>query len=769
MSLEMAKTTAHAPQGRSEGAAPSALELLPLAEAKLAVPALRRRVERPRIRRALDAGSDAALTLVAAPAGYGKTTAVRAWSESLNAALAWVTLDAGDDDPIRLWRYVATAVDRVRQGLGRGALHSIGVQGSSIEDDIDALLNDLARFGKPLVVVLDDMHSVTNEDCLASIDYALVRLPAAVRVVVMTRADPALRIAQLRAAGKLAEVRASELAFTVAEARELLVEHARVGLEEEEIELLTERTEGWPAALVLAGLWLRSVDDPHQAAREFGGSHRFVAEYLSNEVVAALDDDLRSFVQEIAVLGRFTAELCDGVLERSDSASLLTELERSNLFLLPLERGSWFRVHSLFAEYATAQLASQDPGAASRIHRRAAEWFRSRGLPVEAVEHAAAAGDHAVVAQLLEDHHLRLLRAGAMRTLLRWARTLPDEYVAGHPTLALAAATAASVVGRGTIEQRRFLGLAERALAGRPEGSNAYIDAGILMVRSATLDRGVGQAVLDGRRAVELAESGADEILTSALGSYARALYFAGELDAAWSAALRVVEHPDTERRPPGHAIARSTLALVAVDRGQLLSARRHAERAKELVGGIGTSRSWLGAHAFAALGAVLAGEGKLVDAERELAHAEHYFSDEVATVHHAWLLVLLARVRVRRGRLAQAEATLRAAREALAELEDVGRISALADEVALELETARARAGSGAMLESPTEAELAVLRLLATDLSTRQMAEQLYLSPNTIRSHMRALYRKLGVNARADAVARATSLGLLGQAQSSG
>ena len=241
---------------------PAARSVLPLAEAKLAVPASRRHVDRPRVRQALDDGREAALTLVAAPAGYGKTTAVRAWCESLDAALAWVTLDAGDNDPIRLWTYIATAVDRVRQGLGRAALQQLGVSGSLNERSVDALMNGLAAFAEPLVIVLDDLHVVAEPECLAAIDYALERLPANARMVAITRADPALRLAQLRAGGKLKEVRAGELAFTVAEARELLVEHFRVELGEEEIALLNERAEGWPAALVLAGLWLQSVDDP---------------------------------------------------------------------------------------------------------------------------------------------------------------------------------------------------------------------------------------------------------------------------------------------------------------------------------------------------------------------------------------------------------------------------------------------------------------------------------------------------------------------------
>jgi LuxR family maltose regulon positive regulatory protein len=187
------------------------------------------------------------------------------------------------------------------------------------------------------------------------------------------------------------------------------------------------------------------------------------------------------------------------------------------------------------------------------------------------------------------------------------------------------------------------------------------------------------------------------------------------------------------------------------------------------VVGGIGTSRSWLGGNASAALGAVLAAEGNLVQAEHELVMAERSFGDEVATLHGAWLLVLLARVRVRRGRLDDAEATLRASRESLEELADGGIVPPLADEVERELESAKARAGAGELLDPPTETELTVLRLLATELTAREIGERLFLSPNTIRSHRRLLYHKLGVHSRNDAIARATALGLLEQTESPG
>ena len=745
-----------------------AVALLPLVEAKLAVPSVRHGVvDRPRVRRALDAGRDAALTLVAAPAGYGKTTAVRVWCASLDASVAWVTLDAGDNDPVRLWRYVTTAIDRVRSGLGRAALQKLGVAGSPVEAAVDELMNGVAALGSELFVVLDDLHTVTSEDCLSSIDYALAHCPPNVHVLVIARVDPALRLALVRAAGALVEVRVAELAFTDAEAHELLVVLGRLELGAEEIEALVERTEGWPAALVLAWLWLRTVEDPARAVHGFGGTHRFVVEYLSGEVLAALDEDRRTFLEELSVLGEFTAELCDDVLGWKDSASRLAELEHSNLFVSRLERGGWFRIHSLFAEYARAQLALVDPGARTRIHRRAAECFRSRGLPAEAVAHAAAAGDHELVAELLVEYHLPLIREGAGGTLLRWVRTLPDEVIVEHPELAVAAATAAMLVGGTTIEQRRMLQLADRANTGRPERTGAYVGAAAGLVRALTIDRGVSQAVLDGRRAVALAEAGANELLPGALVAYARALFFAGEFDEAWAVAMRALEHPAVERAVPSLVVCRSTLALVAVERGRLTSARGHAERAKAAVGRIGTGRSWLGANACAALGSALAAEGSLVEAEHELASAERFFSDEVATLHHTWLLIRLVRVRVRRGRLAEAEATQRSVREALGELSDSGAVPALADEVERELEQAKGRASSGEVLEPPSEAEVAVLRLLASDLSTREIGERLFLSPNTIRSHTRALYHKLRVHSRTDAIARAAALGLLEQTQS--
>ena len=724
-------------------------------------------VRRPRLEQLLETGADAALTLVAAPAGYGKTTAVRAWYESSDSALAWVTLDAGDNEPARFWAYVSTAVDRIRNGLGRRALHRLRSPGMAIEAAIDEVMNGIADYGQAVTLVLDDLQTVTDRDCLASLDYAIHRLPANARVIVLTRADPALPLPRLRGRGALTEVRASDLAFTSPEARELLVDRSGLELDEEQVGILLKRTEGWPAAMCLAALWLHKVEDLDRAVLEFGGDQRYVAEYLSQEVLAALDADHRAFLLRAAVLGSFTAELCDAVLERSDSSAVLSGLEESNLFVMSLERREWFRVHALFAEFAAARLALVEPTEPQMIHRRAAAWLRSQGLVVEAITHAAAAGDHELVAEMLSEDHLALIRMGRSGTVLRWARTLPDDVVVDHPLVAVAAATAAMLVGRLTSERRRFLLLARRAKAMHPERFGAYEECVAAMVSCASLDDGVTEAVVEGYRAVEIAQRSVDSSLVAALAGLARALYFAGDLEQAWSAASRALEHPDAPRRPPGYAVSHALLALIAADRDHLSAARSHADAARVIVGRISSSRSWLGAIAAEALGAVLAAEGDLAGAERELSYAERFIDDEFATVDHALLLVRLADVRRRRGRLDEAAASLRRARDELDEVGDSGVLPQFVARVASALEEARREASDGEVFELPTAAELAVLRLLATELSAREIGGELFLSPNTVRSHIRAVYRKLGVGSREGAVARAEALDLLVKTQS--
>ena len=743
---------------------------LPLAEAKLAAPRVPPGiVERPRIMRALDATPGTTLTLVAAPAGYGKTLAVRQWCAGSDAALAWLTVDSLDEDPLRFWTYVATAVDRVRAGLGRTALQRLRSPGASPDAAVDALLDGLSSLRDDLVLVLDDLDAITDAEAMATIDHALDRLPPTVRVVATARRDPELGIARRRASGTLVELRADQLAFTTPEAQAVLAGRCGAPLAEQDVDVLRRRTEGWPAAVMLAALWLERVPDPERALRRFGGDHRFVGEYLSAEVLDGLDDDVREFLLSAAVLGRATPRLCDAVLERDDSAAKLATLERANLFVVRHERGEWFRIHSLFAEYARVQLVAARPDRAADLHRRACAWLQREGLVVEAAEHAAAAGDYDVLARLLDERHLVLIRNGRARTLLRYVRRLPEDVLARHAALAAATATAVAMTGHGTLERRRLLRLADRGRVELSAADATYVEATVCMVRAAMVEPDVPRAVESGARAVELATAGADDVLIAAYGAYARALFFAGDLVASWAAGMVAIEHPAVERRPPGHVFARVSLSLAAAERRHLGSARHHAEKARQIVGRSHGARTWLGANASVAMGVVLAAEGHVEEAERELSHAEHFFRDDVASIHHAWLLLVLARVRLRRGRLDAAAADLWLAQQEEDELADCGIVRPLAQRVAQDLAAARAQADAGQVTQPPSDAELPVLRLLPSGLSATGIAGVLFLSPNTVRSHMKSIYRKLGVSSRADAVARAEALGLLRSSDSPG
>ena len=594
----------------------------PLVETKFAQPRERRgTVERARLQHALDAADGAALTLLAAPTGYGKTTAVRAWCGSGERRVAWVTLDAGDNDPVRLWTYVATAVDRIRGGLGRLALQRLRNPGVSLETVVDELVNGIASFSEPLVLVLDDLQAVVDPGCMASIEYAVERLPANARVLAITRVDPAIRLARLRARGALAELRAADLAFTVSEARELLVDREHIALSDEDVAALVEHTEGWPAGLYLAALWLRGLDDPGAGLREFAGLRREVAEYLASEVLESLDSDVRSFLMRSAVLGRFTAELCDAVLGREDSGSMLAELERSNLFLVPLEgQGGWFRYHALFSELLRLELEGDDPAAETEIHRRASAWFRERGLVVESAEHASAGRDHHLVAELLAENALSLSRSGLSATLLRWIGTLPEEHLLEFPFLPVMAAFAAGMTGRPAVERRRFLALGERAKVEHPERLVPYHEAAAEITAS-WIDGDVGEAIRHGRRAVALAVNGT-ELYVAARSALAVPLYFAGEIDEAAEMAQIVVRNDDV-RSTVGHIEARSILALVATEQDRLAVARRDATAANTIARQNGLEQSWAGAQASAADAVVLAAEGKLSEAEQQAERAK--------------------------------------------------------------------------------------------------------------------------------------------------
>jgi LuxR family transcriptional regulator, maltose regulon positive regulatory protein len=488
----------------------------------------------------------------------------------------------------------------------------------------------------------------------------------------------------------------------------------------------------------------------------------------TDEVLTALAPPTRDFLLRTAVLGRFTPELCDAVLGREDSAAVLAELARSNMFLVALDaRGEWYRYHHLFGELLQLELGPQD---ARELRRRAAAWCRGHGLAEEAIEYAAAAGDAEMVAELLTQHHLELIWGGRVGQFLGWVRWLPAELLVEHPLLPAAAAGAVGLLARPEVEIQHLLAVAERARRERPQLWSPYVEAAVELTRAEVIERGdVGQAVEHARRAVAAAQADADVLSVGVLATLSQALFFAGGLDESRRVALRAVERPDAPEVPDGYAGALGLLALIDAEQGRAESAEAWARQAIGFARGRFQANSWVASLAHLGLALLCAATGRLDEAEHEALRGEVLRRSPQPSVGHAHAMLVLAHVRVARSRLEPAAGDLKRAQRAIGEFPDPGRLPTIAATVEHDLAAARANAGNGHIVEQPSAAELAVMQCLATGLSRREIGARLYISLNTVKTHTRELYRKLGATSRAEAVEHAAALGLLDPSQSPG
>ena len=372
----------------------------PFLDAKLHRPPVREDwVERSRLRAQLDDASKRPVVLISAAAGYGKTTLVAQWlaAGTSERRAAWVSLDAGDNDPGRLWTHIGTALERVGCAIDAGAVDLfVSTNINSLRERVlPAIVNALAAVEDDVFILLDDFHFVSDEECHGQVEFLIENLPPRAHLVIITRADPGLRLGRLRASGSLAEIRAHDLSFDDLETSQMMALQ-QVPLSSDGIARLIERTEGWPAGIYLARLWLSGNADPDDAVRQFTGGNRFIGDYLTEEVLSQHAHEIREFIVTMSFLDRFSAPLCDFVRQTTGSAAILHELERSNLFLIPLdEERHWFRFHHLFAAVASGELEADHPDQVPELHARAAQWFRDHDHIDDAVRHFLAAGDTA--------------------------------------------------------------------------------------------------------------------------------------------------------------------------------------------------------------------------------------------------------------------------------------------------------------------------------------------------------------------------------------
>ena len=430
-------------------------------------------VPRPRLAQRLDEGLAQGLVLVCAPAGYGKTVLLADWARQGGSPAGWLSLDAADNDPARFWRHAVAALDRAHPGIEERVGPLLGPPvPPSFEPLVTALINELAaRPGDGKVrLVLDDYHLIDSRPVHASVGFLLEHRPPGLGVVLGSRIDPALALARLRARGQLAELRASELRFTQDEAAALLQQIAAVpaaALPDADVAALAARTEGWAAGLQLAGLSLRGQADVAGFVATFTGSHRYVLDFLAEEVLERQPGQVRMFLLETSVLERLSGPLCDAVTGRTGSQALLEQVERGGLFLIPLDevRG-WWRYHHLFADLLRARLQQDQPGRVLELHRNAAAWCEEHGLADDAIRHAVAAGEMVWAARLIEQHFDTVyMSRGEGATIERWLSALPDDLVRSRPRLLLAQGLLAANHGRAEIVERS-VEAAERAPAG---------------------------------------------------------------------------------------------------------------------------------------------------------------------------------------------------------------------------------------------------------------------------------------------------------------
>ena len=416
-------------------------------------------VARPRLTASLRAAELPPLTVVAAPAGFGKTTLIAEWLATVpadEASVAWLSLDEGDNDLPLFLSYVVNALRAATDVVGATALQQLDSASPSTEAALAGLVNDLQRLATHAVLVLDDYHLVTAPEVHEAVAFLLEHQPPELHLVLATRADPPLPLARMRARGELHELRAADLRFTSDEAAAYLNGPMGLALSQDHVATLDGRTEGWIAALQLAALSIQGRADPGAFIDGFAGDDRYVVDYLAEEVLARQPDGVRDFLLETSVLERLSGPLCDAVTGRDDGAAVLVALDRANLFLVPLDdRRQWYRYHHLFADVLRAHLRELHPGREPELHRRASAWFDAEGDASQSVRHALAAGDHAMAADLMELAAPQMQRERREGELHRWLQSLPDDVVAVRPVLAMTFVGAlAQVSDFATVEER---------------------------------------------------------------------------------------------------------------------------------------------------------------------------------------------------------------------------------------------------------------------------------------------------------------------------
>ena len=746
--------------GRSPRAGGSAFDLV---ASKLRPPLIRPgTVRRSSLLERLAQGDSRPVVSVVAPAGYGKTTLLSQWAEGNGQAFAWVSVDEADNDAKVLLSYVAAALDAVEPISGR-VFDALASPGSSVPGSVVPRLGSaFSSMTSPVVLVLDDVHLLRNSECRAALSVLADHVPHGSRLALAGRAQPPLRIARLRAEGKITEIGPGDLSLARAEAASLLRD-AGVPLGEEDVTELHKRTEGWPAGLYLAALYLREGGSLAGAANSFGGDDRLVSDYLESEFLSRISSQQRAFLTRTAVLERMCGPLCDAVLDVAGSAAILADLAASNLLLAPLDRrGEWYRYHHLFRDMLLAELHRLEPGLMPVLRRRGAAWYLRNGWPEEALEYSMAAEDVDAAARPGGDTRGAGLpaRPGRHRpAVVRVAggsgrdRGTPDGRGAGLVVLR---------ADRRPAEAERWADAVDRWQYGDPaRPDDPPTEAWAALLRTLLCRRGAKQMLADADEAVR--RFAAESFVTPApalLRGIARVL--CGDLNGGDLSLEDAVNVGEVTGAPDDLALALCERSLVAMARSQWDQAEVLADQARTVLRRAGIEENYATPLICALRARAALHRGDVPAARRELVSAQHL---RPLLTYALPYFAVQARIELARVHLALADTA--GARTLLREIDDLlkrrpGLGTLAAEAAALRAQLSRERGSSVPGASALTAAELRLLPMLSTHLSFPEIAAELFLSRHTIKSEANSIYRKLGVSSRSQAVSRSLELGLL-------
>ena len=700
---------------------------------------------------------------VVAPAGYGKTTLLSQWAERNGRAFAWVSVDERDNDPKVLLTYIAQALDRI-EPVGERVFDALASSASSVPGSVVPRLGAaFAAMTAPVVLALDDVHLLYDSECRAALSVLAEHVPAGSRLAMAGRAAPPLRIARLRAEGRITEIGPADLALTRGETAALL-RAARVTVSDDDVAELHERTEGWAAGLYLAALALRAGGPLGSAAVSFGGDDRLVSDYLESELLARLSRRQRRFLTRTAVLERLSGPLCDEVLDHPGCAALLADLARSNLLLVPLDRrGQWYRYHHLFRDMLLADLERTEPDLAPVLRRRAAAWCLAHDRPEEALEYSRAAEDVDMVARLLQTLWSPVYRHGRTATLQRWFSWLDDrDGIERYPLNVMNAAFLAANTGHPA-QAERWAEVVERwQYQDASQHLDPYTEAMAATLRAISCRRGADQMRADADEAArKFAAAKFVAAVTPLLQGTAQVL--CGDLDSA-EAFFTEAESTEEHRQaaPDISAIMLGERSLTAMARHQMDQAGDFASRAQARLRQARIADSYASPLVSAVQARTATHRGDLPAARRELTSALRLRS-LMTYAHPHWavqLRIALIRVHLALPDVAGARTLMREIDEILGRRPGLGTL--VGEAGALRGQLARQRGGGVPGASTLTAAELRLLPLLSTHRSVPEIAAELFLSAHTIRSQVRSIYRKMDASSRHQVVTRARELGLL-------